>query len=337
MSSTLGVRRRVLSVGFVAAVLSAAGGAGVQAQSASQSGAPAWPTRAIRVIVPFPPGGGTDIVARILAEQLSQIFGQQVIVENKAGANGNLAAALVTKSDPDGYTLLFTNTSIMTIAPSIYSNLTFEPLRDFQPIVRVAEVPNLLLVNTDVPAKSVAELIVLAKPGKMALASGGSGSVSHLTGEMFKLAAGVQMLHVPYKGNAPQIADLVANQVPAGIADLSGALPQIRAGKLRALAITTNSRSRFLPDVPTLEESGLLTFESSVWVGMVAPAGTPVPVIQILAKAINEIVVRKDSAERISGLGFVMVGGTPAEFTARIGEEAKHWKEVVAKSGATVE
>jgi tripartite-type tricarboxylate transporter receptor subunit TctC len=335
MSPISGVRRRVLGVGFAAAVLSAALAAGGQAQA--QTTAPAWPTRPIRVIVPFPPGGGTDVVARILAEQLAPMLGQQVIVENKAGANGNLAAAFVAKSDPDGYTLLFTNTSIMTIAPSVYGNLTFEPLRDFQPIVRVAEVPNLLLVNADVPARSVAELIVLAKPGKMALASGGSGSVSHLTGEMFKLAAGVQMLHVPYKGNAPQIADLVSGQVSAGIADLSGALPQIRAGKLRALAITTKNRSRFLPDVPTLEESGLLTFESSVWVGMVAPAGTPAPAIQALVRAINEIVVRKDVAERISELGFVMVGGTPAEFTARIREEAKHWKEVVAKSGATVE
>jgi tripartite-type tricarboxylate transporter receptor subunit TctC len=323
----------VLGVGFVAATLSAAAGAGVSAQTR----APASPTKPIRIIVPFPPGGGTDVLARILAEQLTQMFGQQVIVENKAGANGNLAAAFVATSEPDGYTLLFTNTSIMTIAPSIYSNLTFVPLRDFQPIVRAAEVPNLLLVNAGVPAKSVAELIVLAKPGTMVLASGGSGSVSHLTGEMFKLAAGVQMLHVPYKGNAPQIADLVSGQVPAGIADLSGALPQIRAGKLRALAITTKNRSRFLPDVPTLEESGLLTFESSVWVGMVAPTGTPAPVIERLARSINEILTRKDIAERISELGFIMVGGTPAEFTARIAEEAKHWKEVVAKSGATIE
>lgn len=334
MSSTLKTGRRVLGVSLVAAAIVAAA---VPGALQAQTSPPAWPTKPIRVIVPFPAGGGTDLVARILAEQLSQTLRQQMIVENKAGANGNLAAAFVAKSDPDGYTLLFTNTSIMTIAPSIYSNLTFEPLRDFQPIVRVAEVPNLLLVNADVPAKTVAELIVLAKPGKLALASGGSGSVSHLTGEMFKLAAGVQMLHVPYKGNAPQIADLVANQVSVGIADMSGALPQIKAGKLRALAITTNKRSDLLPDVPTLAESGLLTFESSVWVGMVAPAGTPAPIILALAKAINDIVARKEVADRIGESGFVMVGGSPAEFSARITEEAKHWKQVVAKSGATVD
>ncbi len=300
--------------------------------------AQAYPTKPIKVIVPFAPGGGTDVVARILAEQLTSLLGQTVLVENKAGANGNLAGGFVAKSDPDGYTLLFTNTSIMTIAPSIYNNLTFDPARDFQPIVRVAEVPNLLLVNPEVPVTSVKEFVAWAKakPG-MALASGGSGSVSHLTGEMFKLAAGIQMLHVPYKGNAPQIADIVSGQVPAGIADLSGALPQVRSGKLRALAITTKKRSSFLSDVPSLEDSGFMTFESSVWVGMVAPAKTPPPVIQTLADAINSILRRKEIADRITELGFVVLGGTPAEFSSRISEETQHWKRVVVTSGATVE
>ena len=334
MSSTPGIGRRALGVSLLAAALLPGAG---QAQVPAPTAAPAWPIKPIRVIVPFPPGGSTDIVARILTEQLSRTFGQQMIVENKAGANGNIAAAFVAKSDPDGYTLLFANTSIMTIATSIYKNLGYEAVRDFQPIVRISEVPNLLLVNADVPARSVAELIVLAKPGKLALASGGSGSVSHLTGEMFKLAAGVQMLHVPYKGNAPQIADLAANQVPAGIVDLATALPLVKAGKLRALAITTKERSRLLPDVPTLQESNLLTFESSLWFGVVAPARTPAPVIQTLAKAINDSLARKETAERITELGFAMVGGSPAEFSARITEETQHWKQVVAKSGAIVE
>ena len=301
--------------------------------------AQAWPTKPIRIIVPFAPGGGTDVVARILAEQLTRKLGQTVLVENRAGANGNLAAAFVAKSEPDGYTLLFPNTSIMTIAPSIYTNLTFDPVRDFQPIVRVGEVPALILVNPSVPAFSIKELVALAaaRPGEMALASGGSGSVSHLTGEMFKLAAKIKMLHVPYKGNAPQIADIVANQVPAGVADLSGALPMIKAGKLRALAITTKTRSPFLPDVPTLGESGLLTYEASVWIGVVAPAATPAPVVQKLEKSINDILADKPISDRIQELGFVVLGGTPAEFTQRIAEETKHWKEVVVTSGATIE
>lgn len=301
--------------------------------------AQAYPTKPIKLIVPFPPGGGTDVVARIMAEQLTTSLGQTMFVENKAGANGNLAAAYVVKSEADGYTLLFTNTSIMTIAPSIYSNLTFDPARDLMPVVRVAEVPNLLVVNPSLPVHSVADLVALAKaqPGKLALASGGSGSVSHLTGETFKLAAGVQMLHVPYKGNAPQIADIVAGQVPAGIADLSGALPQIRAAKLRALAITTKTRSRFLPDVPSLLESGLLTFESSVWVGMVAPADTPSTVVSRLEQAANAVLAQPEIAKRIDELGFVVVGGTPAEFATRIKDEGKHWKDVVVASGAVIE
>lgn len=298
-----------------------------------------YPTKPIKLVVPFAPGGGTDVVARILAERLTESLGQTMFVENKAGANGNLAAAYVAKSEADGYTLLFSNTSIMTIAPSIYSNLTFDPARDLMPVVRVAEVPNLLLVNPGLPVHSVADLVTLAKarPGKLALASGGSGSVSHLTGETFKLAAGIQMLHVPYKGNAPQIADVVAGQVPAGIADLSGALPQIRAGKLSALAITTKARSRFLPDVPSLVESGLLPFESSVWVGMVAPAGTPDAIVSRLERAINAILAQPEISRKIDELGFVIVGGTPAEFATRIRDEAKHWKEVVTASGAVVE
>ena len=302
--------------------------------------AQAWPTKPIRIVVPFAPGGGTDVVARILAEQLTQKLGQTVLVENRTGANGNLAASFVAKSEPDGYTLLFPNTSIMTIAPSIYTNLTFDPLRDFQPIIRIGEVPALIVVNPQVPAHTVKELVALAavRPGEMALASGGSGSVSHLTGEMFKLAAKIKMLHVPYKGNAPQIADIVSNQVPAGVADLSGCLPMIRSGKLRALAITTKARSPFLPDVPTLGESGLLTYEASVWLGLVAPAATPMPIVQKLDKAIKDILADKAVADRIQDLGFVVLGGgTPADFAQRIAEETKHWKEIVVTSGATVE
>ena len=303
------------------------------------SRAQAWPAKPIRIVVPFAAGGGSDVLARILADQLTQKLGQTVLVEARPGANGNLAAALVAKAEPDGYTLLFPNTSIMTIAPSIYTNLTFDPVRDFAPIVRIGEVPALVLVNPQVPAFSIKDLIALAaaKPGAMALGSGGSGSVSHLTGEMFKLAANIKMLHVPYKGNAPQIADIVSNQVPAGIADLSGALPLIRAGKLRALAITVKTRSSFLPDVPTLQESGLLTYEASVWVGLVAPAATPTPIVRKLNAAINDILADKAIFDRIQELGFVVLGGTPAEFAQRILDETKHWKEVVVASGATIE
>src|SRR5438034_5972010 len=237
----------------------------------------AYPTKPVRLVVPFPAGGTTDLLARAAAQKLSEAWGQQVIVDNRPGAAGNIGAELVAKAAPDGYTLLMGTVGTHAINASLYAKMPYDHVKDFAPVILVAGVPNVLVVNPSLPVHSVQELIAYAKanPGKLNFASSGSGTSIHLSGELFKVMTGVQMTHVPYKGSAPALQDLLGGQVQLMFDNLPPSLPQIKAGRLRALAVTSATRAPALPDVPTVAEAGLPGFEASSWFGVLAPAGTP--------------------------------------------------------------
>src|SRR5690349_12578544 len=259
---------------FAASIL-ALGAPVVPAQPAT------YPTKPIRLIVPFPPAGTTDILARAVAQKLSETWGQQVVVDNHPGAGGNIGSDIVAKASPDGYTLLMGTVGTHAINPSLYAKMPYDHVKDFAPVILVAGVPNVLVVNPALPVKSVQELIVYGKanPGKLNFASSGNGTSIHLSGELFKTMTGIQMTHVPYKGSSPALTDLIAGQVQLMFDNLPSSLQFIKAGKLRALAVTSLERSSALPDVPTLAESGLPGFEVSSWFGVLAPAGTPNDII----------------------------------------------------------
>src|SRR5512140_1202101 len=253
---------------------------GAQAQS--------YPSKPIRLVCPFPPGGAVDIASRAVAHELTQILGQPVTVDNRPGAGGNIGAEITAKSAPDGYTLLMTTSGIMGINPALYSKLPFDPIKDFAPISMLVSLNNVLVLHPSVPAKSVQEVIALAKaqPGKLTYASSGNGTSIHLSGELFKTMTGVDMLHIPYKGSAPAVTDLLGGQVNMMFDNIPSSLPHIKAGKLRALAVTGAKRSQLLPDLPTIAEAGVPGYESYVWFGVVAPAGTPSSIVQRLNAAI---------------------------------------------------
>ena len=287
-------------------------------------------------MVPYAPGGPVDLSARLIAPKLQQSLGQPVIVENKPGAGGNIGADFVAKSAPDGYTLVMGAIATHAINPALYKNFPYDPVRDFRHIALLVQVPNVLVVNHDLPAHSVAELIALAKrqPGKLDFASGSTGSTGHLAGELFKQMTGTDMAHIPYKGSAPAVADLLAGRVALMFDNLASALPNIQAGKLRALAVTTLRRSSFLPDLPTLDESGLKGFDMTTWWGLMAPAKTPQPVVDRLAadsaKALDEL------QDRWRAIGSERpTVRTPAEFTTFVEHERKLYAELVKRSGAT--
>src|ERR1700681_275677 len=260
------------------------------AWSASGALAQAYPTRSIRLVVPFPPAGTTDILAREVAQRLSVSLGQSVIIDNRPGAAGNIGSDLVAKSAPDGYTLLMGTVGTHAINPSLYARMPYDHVKDFVPIVLVAGVPNVLEVTPSLPVNSVADLIKLAKekPGQLNFASSGSGTSIHLSGELFKTMAGVDMVHVPYKGSAPALIDLMGGQVQLMFDNLPSSLAQIKAGKLRAIAVTSAQRAPALPNVPTIAESGLPGFEASSWFGLLAPAGTPAAVVARINADVNQ-------------------------------------------------
>ena len=269
---------------------------------------PAYPTKPIRLVVPFPAGGATDILAREVAKHLTETWGQSVVVDNRPGAGGNIGSELVAKSPPDGYTLEMGTVGTHAINASLYSKMPYDHVKDFVPVILVAGVPNVLVVNPSVPVNSVQEFIAYAKanPGKLNFASSGSGTSIHLSGELFKVMAGVQMTHVPYKGSAPALQDLLGGQVQLMFDNLPPSLPQIKAGKLRALAVTSATRAPALPDVPTVAEAGLPGFEASSWFGVLAPAGTPPAIVAKLHGAL--MTVMKDPGVR--GWGAVApIGG----------------------------
>jgi tripartite-type tricarboxylate transporter receptor subunit TctC len=288
--------------------------------------------------VPYAAGGPVDLSARLIAPKLQQALGQPVVVENKPGAGGNIGADFVAKSAPDGYTLVMGAIATHAINPSLYPRFPYDPVRDFRHVALLVQVPNVLVVNTEVPARDVSELIDLLKknPGKLDFASGSTGSTGHLAGELFKQMTGTYMVHIPYKGSAPAVSDLLAGRVQLMFDNLASALPNIQSGRLRALAATTPRRSDFLKDVPTLDESGLKGFDMTTWWGLMSPAGTPQPVVDRLAaecaKALPEL------SERWRAMGSELPAvRTPAEFTAFVERERNLYAALVKRSGATVD
>ncbi len=301
--------------------------------------AQSWPTKPIKYIVPFAPGGSTDILGRIVAEKLSVALGQPVVVENKPGAGGGLGADFTAKAAPDGYTIMGGTISTHAINASLYSNLPYDPVKDFVAVTLLARVPNMLVINPDVPAKTVAELLALmrANPNKYTFASAGNGTSQHLSGELFKSMAGVQMQHIPYKGSPPALQDVVGGQVTMTFDNITTAWPLAKGGKLRALAVTTAKRSAIAPEIPTLAEAGLVGFEVGSWQGVFAPAGTPPEIVKRLNAEIVKILNMPDVKEKLFALGAEPVGDTPEQFAAFVKSEVAKWSDVVKKSGAKVD
>jgi len=293
----------------------------------------------VRFVVGFTPGGPSDILARALGAKLSEILGQPVIVENRPGAGGNLAAEVVAKSAPDGNTWLLGNNSILATNAALYSRLGYDPIKDFAPVALVGIQPNMLVVHPSVPAHTVAELIAFAKqhPGKLNYASTGAGVASHLSAELFKAMAGVDMVHIPYKGAQPALTDVIAGQCQVMFATSASAIPYVKAGRLRALAVTTAQRSPSLPDLPTVSEAGVPGFESTTWHGVVVPAQTPAAQIERLNRAINGALADKALIDRLAGLGIEIAGGASQEFAAYIASEIPKWTKIVKDSGAKAE
>ena len=292
--------------------------------------------QSVRFVVGFTPGGPSDILARLLGAKLTETLGQPVIVENRPGAGGNLAAEAVAKSAPDGNTWLLGNNSILATNAALYSHLGYDPVKDFAPVALVAIQPNILVVHPSVPARSVTELIAYAKahPGQLNYASTGAGVAAHLSAELFKAMAGVDMVHVPYKGAQPALTDVIAGQCQLMFATSASVIPYIKAGRLRALAVTTASRSPSLPDLPTVAEAGVPGFESITWHGVVVPIATPAATVERLNRAINAALAQRDLLERLNGLGAEVAPGTPQDFATYIAREIPKWTKVVKDSGA---
>ena len=301
--------------------------------------AQAWPAKPIKYVVPFAAGGTTDILARTISEKLSVALGQPVIVENKPGAGGGLGAAEVAKAAPDGYTIMGGTISTHAINATLYKSLPYDPVKDFAAITLIARVPNMLVINNDIPAKDVAELIALMKanPGKWSFASSGNGTSQHLSGELFKGMAGVDMQHIPYKGSPPALTDVMGGQVSMTFDNITTAWPLAKGGKLRALAVTTAKRSPVSPEVPTLAESGLPGYEIGSWQGVFAPAGTPPDIVKRLNAEIVKIINSPDVQKKLLELGAEPVGNSSEEFTALVKTEVVKWGDVVRKSGAKVD
>jgi tripartite-type tricarboxylate transporter receptor subunit TctC len=295
----------------------------------------AYPSRAVRMVVPFPPGGPTDVLARIVATKLGERFGQAFAIDNKAGSSGMMGSADVVKAAPDGYTLLG-NASIHVINPSLYPKIPFDALTDFTPITQLAHVPLILVVNNDLPVRSVKELIAYAKanPGKLNFASSGNAAAPHLAGESFKLATGIDMQHVPYKGSSPALTDLIGGQVQLMFDSMPSAMPFVKAGKLRPLAVTTAKRSLAVPDLSTVAEAGVPGYDISTWYGLWGPKGLSKEVTDKLANEVARILKLPDVKERYAALGAEPVGNSPEEFAAYCKSELLKWAKVVKDSGA---
>jgi len=312
--------------------------AAILSLSALLAEAQSWPSRPIRLVVGFAPGGGVDINARLLAPKLSEYLGQQVVVENKPGAGTNIANEFVAKAAPDGYTLLI-NTAAVAINMSLYKSLPFDTLRDFAPVSVFSESPNILTVNARLPLHSVKGLVVYAKanPGKLNYSSAGSGTTQHLSAELFKLRTGIDMVHVPYKGTAPSLTALIAAEVDMTFANIPAIQAHVKSGRLKALASTGSRRDPQMPDVPTMKEAGVDGVDVTVWYGVLAPAATPKDVVGKIAEAVNRATRDPDTRRRMLEQGAEPVGNTPEQFAKLLREEVARWAEVVKVSGARAE
>ena len=298
-----------------------------------------YPGKPIHIVVPSAPGDGSDLTSRLIGDKLAAVLGQPVVIENKLGAGGVVGTEYAARQPADGYTLIMANAGSHAINAALYSKLPYDPAKDFAAVALVGIAPNMMSVNPSLPVKSVAEFIAYAKahPGTINYGSGGNGSSAHLSAELFKTMAGIQMNHVPYKGATPALTDLAGGQVQVMIANLPPMLPLVKAGKLRALAVTTTRRYPGLPDVPTVAESGLAGYETVAWFGLFAPAGTPKEIVSRLNREVNAIVSQPDVRERLLGMGMEPALGTPEDFAARQAADIAKWKKVVADSGAKVD
>jgi tripartite-type tricarboxylate transporter receptor subunit TctC len=322
-----------------AAIALAAGGLlGAALPALAQS----WPSRPVKIIVPFPPGGSSDVLARAIGLEIGKALDQPVVIENVPGAGGSLGGERAAHAPPDGYTLFMGHIGTLAINPSLYPKLGYDPLRSFAPVAWVARVPNVLVVNTAVPAKDLKELVALAKsqPGKLAYGSGGNGSAAHTTMEFFKLQTGTSFLHIPYRGTAPSVTDLLAGQVQVLFTGVPALLPHIRSGRMRALAVSSPRRLALLPDVPTVAESGIAgtrDFEADQWYGLVAPAGTPAEVIALLNRHVNASLASPEVRARLAAEGAEATPATPQAFGQLIAREIPRWARVVKAARIQVE
>jgi tripartite-type tricarboxylate transporter receptor subunit TctC len=305
---------------------------------AATANAQPFPSKPIKIIVPFPAGGTVDFFARVISTKLSEALGQSVLVENRAGAGGNIAAEAVTKAAPDGYTLLM-GSEIIAINTSLYSKIGYDPVKDLAPITLVGTVPNILIVHPSLPVNSVSDLIALAKksPGKISFASTGQGTSTHLSSELFKLMAQVDMLHVPYKGGPPAIADLISGQVNMMFINMPTGITHVRSGKAKIIAVSSIKRVPQLPDVPTVDQAGVKGFETSAWSGLYAPAGTPVDIINRLNAEVVKILKQPSVKDQLMAQGAEPVGDTPEEFSRFTLAEISKWAKIIKISGAKVD
>lgn len=334
-------RRRLLACSFTCAV---AGMAAATVATVALAPAPvlaqpaAWPARPVRLVVGYAAGGATDVIARLVAARMGEQLGQSVVVDNRTGANSNVGAEAVARAPADGYTL-YVYTIANTINASLYPRLGYDPVKDFEPIGLIAKIPNILVVNPRLPIQNVADYVRHARQSAQGIsfASSGSGSSIHLSGEMFRQLSGLRMLHVPYRGSAPAITDLLGGQVDSMFDNAPSALPHVQAGKLRAIAITSARRSALLPDVPTLAESGYAGFDVQSWFGLAAPAGTPPAVIERLNHALNTALAAPELRQRLGEMAATPEPGTPAQMRSFAASEIKRWREVVKASGATAQ
>jgi tripartite-type tricarboxylate transporter receptor subunit TctC len=298
-----------------------------------------YPNRTITLVIPFPPGGSTSIVGRVIADKMSQLLGQSIVVDNRGGAGGTVGTKAVTKSDPDGYTLLLGYTGTLAIGPSLYRNVGYDPRKDFAAVGMIGSAPSSLVVHPSFPAKTVTELIAYAKanPGKVNFGSAGIGTVGHITGEYFAHASGIQIVHIPYKGTGPALSDLLGGHIPMSFSPVATTAANVKAGLLRGLAVTSTKRNKLLPDVPTMIEAGVPGFEASLVYGLVAPAGTPRPVIERLNKALRDALASEDVRKQLELDGTEITLSTPEQYADFIDKDEKKWSELVKTSGVEPE
>jgi tripartite-type tricarboxylate transporter receptor subunit TctC len=326
------MRRRAFALGLAAAAAALVGGPQV---AHGQS----YPNRVIRMVVPFAPGGSNDIIGRIIAERLTEALGQSVVIENKPGAGGSLGTDQVAKSAPDGYTLMIGATSTLAANPSLYTKMNLDPPKDLTPITQIATGPFVLAVPSSLPVKSVGELIALAKakPGEINFGSSGVGSSLQLTAELFKSMAGINIVHVPYRGLGPALTDVVAGRIQIIFSDMAGLLPFVQSGQIRALGVTSAKRSADLPDLPTLAEAGVPGYDATSWYGILGPAGLPPEIVARLNAELKKIVHSPAMTERFKTLGIEAVTGTPQEFSTYIRSEMDKWRAVVKAADIKVD